>query len=83
MSYDYTDSGFDSFLSRSIDSVSQVNLDSTGPSSTAKAYDRGQSTGSVGDSFRVGRIYIDGVKGRISAYDENGNEVVRFGELDG
>lgn len=82
MSYDYTDSGFDAFLSRSIDSVSQVNLESTGPTSTAKAYDRGQSSGSIGDKIRVGRIVIDGLTGRISIFDENNNEVSRLGKLD-
>jgi hypothetical protein len=82
MSYDYGDSGFDAFLSRSIDSVSQVNLDSTGPVSTSRAFDRGQNTGSIGDILRVGKFLINGVSGRISIYDDNGNEVARIGELD-
>lgn len=83
MSYDYIDAGFDAFLSRSVDSISQVNLDSTGPVSTAQAYDRGQATGSLGDSIKVGKIQLNGVTGRISVFDDNGNEVVRIGELDG
>lgn len=78
--YDYTTAGFDGFLSRSIDDLVQVNLDSPGPTSTAQAYDRAQVSGAVGNTIRVGSILIDGVKGRISIYD-NDNEVVRIGEL--
>lgn len=53
---DYSDSGFDSFLSRSIDNLQQVNLDSQGPYSTATAYDRSQLSGSMGDKFNMGGI---------------------------
>lgn len=80
--YDYTTAGFDGFLSRSIDDLSQINLGSQGPVSTAQAFDRTQVSGAIGDSFQVGRITIDGVSGRISILDENGNEVIRIGELD-
>lgn len=52
----YEDSGFDSFLSRSIDDLQQVNLDSQGPYSTATAYDRSQLSGSMGDKFNMGGI---------------------------
>lgn len=83
MSYDYVDAGFDSFLSRSVDNLSQLNLDSQGPASTQTRYDSSQASGAIGDSIRVGRILIDGTSGRISIYDEIGNEVGRIGELDG
>lgn len=83
MSYDYTDAGLDAFLSRSVDSVSQVNLDSSGPVSNSQAYDRTQVSGSLGDTIRVGKIQLDGVAGRISVFDDSNNEVVRIGELDG
>ena len=79
--YSYESSGFDAFLSRSIDDLSQVNLDSQGPQSTAQAYDRSQLSGSLGSIIQIGSIKIDGTKGRISIYDGN-NEVVRIGELD-
>lgn len=81
--YDYTQAGLDGFLSRSIDNLVQMTLDSPGPISTAVRYDSAQLSGPVGNIFRVGNIYLDGVTGRISVYDENGNEVVRIGELDG
>ena len=83
MKYDYTDSGFDGFLSRSVDDLSQLNLDSGGPQSTQQAYDRTQVTGQLGDTLRIGKINLDGVKGRVSIVDDNNNEVVRLGELDG
>ncbi len=80
--YDYNVAGFDGFLSRSIDSNYQTNLNAAGPQSTAMAFDRSQPSGSIGGTFRVGKISIDGVKGRISIYDDAGNEVGRIGELD-
>ncbi len=52
--YDYTSSGLDSFLSRSIDSVSQSNLDGQGPSSNAIAFDRGAISGVIAELFRTG-----------------------------
>lgn len=80
--YDYSDAGFDGFLSRSVDNTSQNNLDSQGPITQSIRYDSQQVSGSMGDTFRVGKILIDGVKGRISGFDENGKEVVRLGMLD-
>lgn len=81
--YDYESAGLDGFLSRSIDNLSQVTLDSPGPRSTAVAYDRAQVTGPLGNTLRIGNINLDGVNGRISLFDANGNEVIRIGELDG
>lgn len=80
--YDYTDAGLDGFLSRSIDNLAQMTLDSPGPTTTAMAYDRAQVTGPLGNSLQVGNIVLDGVNGRISVFDGSGNEVVRIGELD-
>lgn len=82
MKYDYTDSGFDGFLSRSVDDLSQLNLESNGPQTTQRAFDRGQVSGQMGDILMIGKIRLDGVKGRVSTYDDNGNEVTRLGELD-
>lgn len=80
--YSYADSGLDNFLSRSIDRLSQVNLDAPGPVSTQIRYDAAQVTGQLGDTLRIGSIHLDGAKGRISIFDGD-NEVVRLGELDG
>lgn len=80
--YDYNDAGFDGFLSRSIDNLTQINLDSQGPVSTQMKFDSAQVSGMVGDSLKVGNIVIDGVTGRISIFDGN-EETVRIGKLDG
>lgn len=83
MDYSYETSGFDGFLSRSIDDLPQVTLDSPGPQSTAIPFDRGQQSGSFGNSIQIGSIQLDGVKGRITITDDAGNIVVMLGELDG
>ncbi len=80
--YSYNDAGFDGFLSRSIDDNPQVNLDSRGPQSTQMPFDRAQVSGLLGDTLRIGKVHFDGVKGRISIFDDNNNEVFRAGELD-
>lgn len=77
--YSYESSGFDGFLSRSIDDLPQVTLDSPGPQSTAIPFDRGQQSGSFGNVVTIGNIQLDGVKGRISLKDDNSNEVLRLG----
>ena len=56
--YTYQSAGFDSFLSRSIDDLTQVNLDSQGPTSTAMKYDAAQVSGRLGDSLRLGDVLI-------------------------
>lgn len=66
---DYGDSGFDSFLSRSIDDLQQVNLDSQGPYSTATAYDRSQLSGSMGDKFNMGGINMSAKDSQIALND--------------
>lgn len=65
----YEDSGFDSFLSRSIDDLQQVNLDSQGPYSTATAYDRSQLSGSMGDSFKMGGISMSARDSQMTLND--------------
>ena len=37
---------------------------------------------SLGDAIKVGNISIDGRNGRISVFDDAGNEVVRIGDID-
>jgi hypothetical protein len=80
--YNYEAAGFDGFLSRSIDNLTQVTLSSPGPVSTAIPFDRGQQSGSFGDSIQIGSILLDGAKGRITITDDAGNTVVVLGELD-
>lgn len=69
MQQDYTKSGFDDFLSRSVDNLPQVNLDSTGPISTQTRFDTGQQSGGIGDSFNIGKIQMDGRKNNIILND--------------
>lgn len=66
---DYGDSGFDSFLSRSIDDLQQTNLDSQGPFSTATAYDRSQLSGSMGDIYKMGGIKMSAKDSTITLND--------------
>lgn len=68
-SYDYSNAGLDSFLSRSIDDISQVNLDSTGPRSSAIRYDDSQQSGMMGDMIRIGKITLNGQDGNIVGND--------------
>jgi hypothetical protein len=80
--YDYTVAGFDGFLSRSIDTQGAP-LDAQ-PDAPSKQmdFDRSQASGALGNTVRIGNINIDGVEGRISVYDDESNEVARFGKLD-
>jgi hypothetical protein len=82
--YDYTAAGFDKFFVRgSSNDVSAGSADAgMAPQTTAIPFDRGQQSGSFGNIVRFGNVQIDGVKGRISIYDDNGREVARIGELD-
>lgn len=75
--YDYTQSGFDGFLSRSIDDLVQVNLDSQGPKTTQIRYDSAQVSGFQGDSFQVGPVRIT-KKGLIMA-DDSGTDILLIG----
>lgn len=71
---DYTNSGFDDFLDRSIDGLVQKNLDSEGP--IKKPYDRVQIGDAIGKSMTLGRIRIDGVNGKVYIADTRGNETL-------
>ena len=76
---DYTDAGFDAFLSRSIDDLSQVNLDSQGPQTTAVRYDSAQVSGMLGDTLQLGKIRFNGRAGNITINDGN-NDFLLMGE---
>lgn len=70
--YSYEQAGFDGFMSRSIDTTPQVTLDSPGPQSNSIAYDRTQISGLIGDTLRIGKIYLNGSQSNITL--NNGNE---------
>jgi hypothetical protein len=78
--YDYTQAGFDNFLTRSID-----NTGSTGTAATSRQlnFDSMQTSGSLGNLLKVGNITLDGIKGQIYATDDAGNIFFIIGELDG
>ena len=57
--YTYESAGFDGFLSRSVDNLSQVNLDSQGPQTTQIRYDDTQVSGMLGDTLRIGGILLN------------------------
>lgn len=82
--YNYSDAGFNTFMSRSIDQTSSGTtlanlLAAYNPFSTNM--EQTQITGQLGQQINVGNITIDGVNSRISVFDSNGNEVVRIGTL--
>lgn len=71
--YTYATSGFDSFLSRSIDNLYQNNLDSQGPVSTQMRYDSSQLSGAIGDIFKIGNIVLNGRDSTITLTSEGEN----------
>ena len=74
--YDYSLAGFGAFLTRSIDDTGQSGLSVDAPiQSRAVAFDRQQTSGSFGDTLRIGRIYLNGAEGNIVMND---GEVNRF-----
>lgn len=87
----YEDAGFDAFLSRSIDNVSQVNLNSQGPVTSQIAYDRTQVDGMLGDTLQIGNIGLNGSESGIDlrdgsartmfiGKDSKGNQVVKVAQ---
>jgi hypothetical protein len=81
--YDYTNAGFDPFLTRSIDTIGAPNLQLTGDAAPSQElnYDQSQTSGSLGSALQIGNIILDGTTGRISIIDENGNTVVEIGDI--
>lgn len=77
--YDLSDSGFDGFLTRSVENNPQVNLDSPSPPNNAIAFDRNQVTGALGDTLRLGNIFLDGSSSRIIMNDGT-NDVLLIGQ---
>lgn len=82
--YSYSDAGYNGFFRRTL--VSNANADTlrvVRGSSQQMNFDDLQTSGALGDRFKVGRIVINGKEGRVEIQDEQGNEVVRLGQLDG
>lgn len=79
---DYSDSGFDNFMSRSVDQTPQINLDSAVPPNNSVAFDRNQISGPLGDTLRLGNIFINGADGNIIVSDGQ-NDRLLLGEQDG
>lgn len=78
--YNYESAGFDGFLSRSIDSTPQVNLNSQGPVSSSIRYDAAGVSGMLGDTLQLGRVHLNSTN--ITVSDEN-NVRVLIGEDNG
>lgn len=78
--YDYSTAGFDGFLSRSIDSLAQVNLTSPGPVSTQMRYDSAQPSGFLGGTVQVGNVKINLTNIIIN---DGQNDRLILGEADG
>lgn len=65
---DYTNSGFDKFLSRGDTPNLGSTLDQNVPNNSMPA-DRTQITGAMGDTLRIGKIFLNGSAGNITAND--------------
>lgn len=74
--YDLTDSGFDGFISRSVDQTPQINLDSPAPSNNAIAFDRNQVDGMLGDTLTIGNIKLNGADGTIILSDGTNDRLI-------
>jgi len=85
--FDYTRAGFDGFLSRSINNdftgnnITNLNLVPAVISGQQVNYDQVQVSGALGDKLKIGNITLDGADGKISIFDDQGNELVRLGAL--
>lgn len=80
--YDYGVAGFDGFLSRSIDDLTQVTLDSQGPQTTQMRYDSAQISGPLGNILQLGKLRLDGANGAIILNDGQ-NDVLYIGTDNG
>lgn len=81
-SYSYLDAGFNRFFSRKISGGSQVQTLS-GVSAGKMAslnFDQMHVSGALGDTLKIGNIFLDGANGRIDIQDDNSNVIARFGQ---
>lgn len=74
--YDLTSAGFDGFMSRSVDSTPQLNLDSPTPPNNAIAFDRNAVSGMLGDTLTIGNIKLNGSDGTIILSDGSNDRII-------
>lgn len=70
--YTYENAGFNSFMLRSMKSNAGAQTVRGGisvGSGKAIAFDRQQVSGALGDKVAIGRLVLDGVKGRVVVLD--------------
>lgn len=85
----YNDDGYNGFLSRSIGTTAGAmtlrDLKNASQSPRSLNFDQMQVSGSMPDSFEVGRILIDGTvgDGRIDGRNANNDPTWRLGDLQG
>lgn len=77
---DYTQAGFDKFLSRGDNQGLQGTLDNESISNNAVAFDRTQTTGRVGDKFQAGNVTVSGPTNSITVTDDNNNLRILLGQ---
>ncbi len=87
--YNYGDAGFSRFFRRSIDNpaVPVANLSEYARTATQQAreinFTQSAVSGAMAGVTQIGtKISLDGIEGRISLFDDAGNEVGRIGKLD-
>lgn len=82
--YTYQNAGFNRFLNRSLKSNPTANSVSDGiaiGSGTAVNLDRQQIGGNLGNILVVGKLTLDGIKGRILVHNDGDQEVGWIGNL--
>lgn len=87
--YTYAESGFNPFMSRSIDSDPAVTLRQRSSNfrrvnTQSVNFDHAQTTGSLGSAFAIGgKIKADGAAGNIIVADESNDRIIIGDEVDG
>jgi hypothetical protein len=83
--YTYTEAGFNGFFRRTIaNSDPQVmTLREMPARSNQINFDYSQVSGALGDILRLGTAYVDGKTGRFGIKDDQGNDIVWLGKVDG
>lgn len=82
--YTYADAGFNGFMLRSMKSNPAANTLNAGisvGSGKAVNFDLQAVSGQVSDEMRVGRINLNGPKGRMEIQNEGGVDTGWFGDL--
>lgn len=82
--HDYESAGFNGFFRRSIGSESAATTLRALPIKVGHRqlnFDDQQVSGSIGDTINFGAVDIEGKMGRIGITDEQGNPVVRLGDV--